>query len=124
MVEPEMAFFDIQDDMDLAEDMTVYIVQYVLKTCQKELALLERDITKLEAIKGNFPRMSYTDAVAWLQENKIPLIRKEDGKDVEYEFPWGEDFGTPQEEAIMEQFDQPCFIHSYPSEVKAFLYET
>jgi asparaginyl-tRNA synthetase len=121
MVEPEMAFFDLEDDMDLAEDLTVYIVQYVLKTCKTELETLERDISKLEKVKGNFPRMSYTEAVEWLNDNKIPLIVKEDGQDKEiHPFPWGEDFGTVQEEALMEQFDQPCFIYDYPAEVKAF----
>lgn len=121
MVEPEMAFFDLNDDMDLAEDMTVYIVQTVLKNCQTELATLERDITKLEKVVGDFPRMSYTQAVDWLNANNIPLIKKIDGQDVEIRpFPWGEDFGTIQEEAIMEQFDQPCFIYDYPTEVKAF----
>ena len=121
MVEPEMAFFDINDDMDLAEDLTVYIVKYVLDTCQNELKTLERDISKLEKVQGNFPRMSYTEAVQWLNDNKIPLIVKDDGADKEiHPFPWGEDFGTVQEEAIMEQFDQPCFIYDYPAEVKAF----
>lgn len=121
MVEPEMAFFDLEDDMQLAEDLTVYIVKYVLENCMKELETLERDISKLEKIQGNFPRMSYTDAVKWLNDNDIPLIQKIDGKDVEIRpFPWGEDFGTPQEEAIMEQFDQPCFIYDYPTDVKAF----
>lgn len=121
MVEPEMAFFDLNDDMDLAEDLVEYIVQYVLKTNQKELAVLERDITKLEKIRRPFYRMSYSDAVDWLIENKIPLYKKEDGKDVEiHPFPWGEDFGTPQEEAIMEQFDKPLIIHRYPAEAKAF----
>ncbi|MER3329427.1 MAG: amino acid--tRNA ligase-related protein, partial [Candidatus Kapaibacterium sp.] len=57
----------------------------------------------------------------WLHENKIPLIQKVDGADKEiFPFPWGEDFGTVQEEALMEQFDQPCFIYDYPTEVKAF----
>lgn len=120
MVEPEMAFFDLNDDMDLAEDMVEYIVQYVLKTSRKELEVLERDISKLECIKRPFYRMSYTDAVTWLNENKIPLIQKIDNKDVESPFPWGEDFGSTQEEAIMEQFDKPCIIHRYPSEIKAF----
>ncbi|MCX6153493.1 MAG: asparagine--tRNA ligase [Candidatus Kapabacteria bacterium] len=121
MVEPEMAFFDLNDDMDLAEDLVEYIVQYVLKTCQKELAILERDTTKLEKIRRPFYRMSYTEAVDWLVKNDIPLIRKIDGKDVEIRpFPWGEDFGATQEEALMEQFDKPCIIHRYPTEVKAF----
>ncbi|MBM2815346.1 MAG: asparaginyl-tRNA synthetase [Ignavibacteria bacterium] len=121
MVEPEMAFFDLEDDMDLAEDFVEYIVQYVLKTCRKELEILERDTTKLENIKRPFYRMSYTDAVDWLVKNDIPIIKKIDNQDVEIRpFPWGEDFGTVQEEAFMEQFDKPCIIHHYPTEVKAF----
>lgn len=120
MVEPEMAFFDLNDDMDLAEDLVEYIVQFVLKTCPKELATLERDTSKLEIIKRPFYRMSYTEAVDWLHANKVPLIKKIDGQDVPFEFPWGEDFGTTQEEAIMEQFDKPCIIHRYPTEAKAF----
>jgi asparaginyl-tRNA synthetase len=121
MVEPEMAYFDLNDDMDLAEDLVEYIVQYVLKTNMRELNVLERDTTKLEKIKRPFPRMSYTEAVDWLNANKIPLRKKIDGKDVDiFPFPWGEDFGSIQEEALMEQFDKPCIIHRYPTEVKAF----
>lgn len=121
MVEPEMAFFELNDDMDLAEDLVEYIVQYCLKTCRKELEILERDITKLEKVRRPFHRMSYSDAVDWLQQNKIPLKKKIDGQEVDiHPFPWGEDFGSVQEEAIMEQFDKPCIIHRYPSEVKAF----
>lgn len=120
MVEPEMAFFDLNDDMDLAEDLVEYIVQTTLKTCRRELETLERDITKLENVKRPFYRMSYSEAVDWLQKNNVPIIRKIDGRDVEEPFPWGEDFGAVQEEAIMEQFDKPCIIHRYPTEVKAF----
>lgn len=120
MVEPEMAFFDLEDNMDLAEDLVEYIVQYVLKTCQKELQTLERDTSKLENVKRPFYRMTYTEAVEWLNKNNVPLIRKVDGKELEETFPWGEDFGSVQEEAIMEQFDKPCIIHHYPAKVKAF----
>jgi len=122
MVEPEMAYFDLNDDMDLAEDLIEYIVQYCLKTCKRELETLERDTTKLENIKRPFYRMSYTEAVDWLIANKIPLIQKdEEGKEVHiHPFPWGEDFGSVQEEAIMEQLDKPCIIHRYPVEAKAF----
>lgn len=120
MVEPEMAFFDINDDMDLAEDLVEYIVECVLKSCKKELAVLERNIAALEKIKRPFYRMSYSEAVDWLQKNNVPLIQKIDGRDVEAPFPWGEDFGSVQEEAIMEQFDKPCIIHRYPAAVKAF----
>ena len=121
MVEPEMAFFDINDDMDLAEDLVEYIVHYVLKTCSNELVTLERDTTPLEKIKRPFYRMSYTEAVDWLIANKIPMKKNIDGLEVDiHPFPWGEDFGTVQEEAIMEQFDKPCIIHRYPKEAKAF----
>lgn len=122
MIEPEASFFDLNDDMDLAEDVIEYVVEYVLKTNLKELAVLERDIRPLEKIKRPFYRMSYTEAVEWLVKNEIPLMQKdENGHDIEIRpFPWGEDFGTVQEEAIMEQFDKPCIIHRYPAEVKAF----
>ncbi len=120
MVEPEMAYFDLNDDMDLAEDLVEYIVQYVLKTCRQELGTLERDITQLEKVKRPFYRMTYTEAVEWLNRNKIPLIKKINGQEVEMDFPWGEDFGAGQEEALMEQFDKPCIIHRYPAKVKAF----
>jgi asparaginyl-tRNA synthetase len=121
MVEPEMAYFDLNDDMDLAEDLVEYIVQYCLKTCQQELATLGRDISKLEKVRRPFHRMSYSEAVEWLNKNNVKLIKKNaDGTESHTDFPWGEDFGAPQEEAIMEQFDKPCIIHRYPAEVKAF----
>jgi asparaginyl-tRNA synthetase len=120
MVEPEMAYFDLEDDMDLAEDLVEYIVYYVLKTCQKELQTLERDTTKLEKVRRPFYRLTYTEAVEWLNKNNIPLIRKVGGQEIAEPFPWGEDFGAVQEEAIMEQFDKPCIIHHYPAKVKAF----
>lgn len=121
MVEPEMAYFDLNDDMDLAEDLVEYIVQYCLKTCQQELATLGRDISKLEKVRRPFHRMSYSEAVEWLNKNNVKLIKKNtDGTESQTDFPWGEDFGAPQEEAIMEQFDKPCIIHRYPAEVKAF----
>jgi asparaginyl-tRNA synthetase len=121
MVEPEMAFFDLEDDMQLAEDLTVFIVKRVLETNRKELETLERDIAKLEKVTGGFARISYTDAVNKLNEMDIPLIQKIDGKDVEIRpFPWGEDFGAPQEEALAAEYDQPIFIYNYPTEIKAF----
>lgn len=121
MVEPEMAYFDLNDDMDLAEDLVEYIVQYVLKTCQRELSALERDVTKLESVRRPFHRLSYTEAVEWLIKNEVKLNKKQaDGSEIQVDFPWGEDFGAPQEEAIMTQFDKPCIIHRYPTEVKAF----
>lgn len=121
MIEPEMAFFDLNDDMDLAEDLVEYIVKYVLKNNRKELETLERDITQLEKVQRPFYRLSYDEAVDYLQKHNIPLKKKINGEDVDIlPFPWGEDFGSPQEEAIMEQFDKPCIIHRYPTDIKAF----
>lgn len=121
MVEPEMAYFDLNDDMDLAEDLVEYIVQYCLKTCQQELAVMGRDISRLEKVRRPFYRMSYSEAVEWLNNNNVKLNKKNsDGTESQIDFPWGEDFGAPQEEAIMQQFEKPCIIHRYPAEVKAF----
>ena len=121
MVEPEMAYFDLQDDMDLAEDLVEYIVACCLKHCGPELAAMGRDITKLEKVKRPFHRMSYTEAVEWLNENNVKLTKKNaDGTESHIDFPWGEDFGAPQEEALMSQFEKPCIVHRYPTEVKAF----
>ncbi len=121
MVEPEMAFFDLNDDMDLAEDLVEYIVSMCLKHCQHELAVMGRDISKLEKVKRPFHRMSYSEAVQWLNDNNIKLTKKTgDGSEMQIDFPWGEDFGAPQEEAIMSQFEKPCIVHRYPTDVKAF----
>ncbi len=121
MVEPEAAFFTLEDIMDMAEDMVEYIVQYVLRHHRRELEFLGRNLEKLEKVRRPFYRMSYTEAVEWLRQHDVKLHRKTpDGKEILVDFPWGEDFGAPQEEALMEQFDKPCIVHRYPAEVKAF----
>jgi asparaginyl-tRNA synthetase len=107
MVEPEMAFYDLDDDMDLAEEFLEYIVQTVLKDCKNELEILERDTSKLEKVTRPFPRISYTEAVELL---------KSKGSD----FEWGNDFGAPDETIISEQYDKPVMIHRYPADIKAF----
>jgi asparaginyl-tRNA synthetase len=112
MVEPEVAFMDLYEDMDLAEDFVCYIVQQVLKNRRAELEVLERDISKLEAIKKPFPRITYDEA--------IELIRKHGPEEEHKNFPWGEDFGGDEETIISQQFDRPVFIHHYPVEIKAF----
>jgi asparaginyl-tRNA synthetase len=122
MVEPEMAWFDLNDDMDLAEEFVEYIVQSCLNDCRDDLVLLERDIEKLEKIKRPFYRMSYTEAVERLAEKKVPLTKKLPGGEEQQiiPFPWGEDLGSPQEDALMEDFDKPVIIHRYPAAIKAF----
>ncbi len=107
MVEPEVAFNDLNDNMDLAEEFLEYIVQSVLKDRMDDLKVLERDTTKLEMVKRPFPRITYDEAVEILKKNG-------------QEFEWGNDFGAPDETTISNQFDRPVMVHRYPAEVKAF----
>lgn len=107
MVEPEVAFIDIYEDMDLAEEFVEYIVGQVVENNRDDLEVLERDISKLENIKRPFPRISYDEA--------IEILHKK-GNDT----PWGEDFGGDEETLISEEFDKPVMIHHYPMKVKAF----
>lgn len=107
MVEPEVAFIDIYEDMDLAEEFVEYIVQQVLEHNRADLEFLERDISKLEKVKRPFPRISYDEA--------IEILHKK-GNDT----PWGEDFGGDEETLISQEFDRPVMIHHYPMKIKAF----
>lgn len=113
MVEPEVAYADLDDIMKLAEEFITFIVGRVLENRRPELAALERDISKLEAIKTPFPRLQYDDAVKMLQEGH------EKG-DLESRFEWGGDFGAPDETYISNKFDRPVIVHRYPAAVKAF----
>jgi asparaginyl-tRNA synthetase len=107
MVEPEVAFADSDDNMRLQEEFVSYIVERALENCRGELAVLERDTSKLEVIKPPFPRISYTDAVAELQARGA-------------EIQWGQDLGAPDELALMESRELPLFVHDYPKQAKAF----
>ncbi|MFB0845621.1 asparagine--tRNA ligase [Paenibacillus oleatilyticus] len=107
MIEPEMAFVTHEENLQVQEQFVSHIVQSVLENCRKELETLERDTTKLEKVVGPFPRITYDEAVKFLQENG-------------HEFAWGEDFGAPHETAIAEKYEKPVFITHYPTEIKAF----
>lgn len=107
MLEPEVAFMDLEGDMELAEDLLCYIVQRVLERRPRELADLERDIEPLKKIQKPFVRLSYDDAVAKL---------KELGSDITL----GDDFGADDETILTQQYDRPLMVHRYPREVKAF----
>ena len=107
MVEPEVAFMDSEGSMRLQEEFVSYLVERALERCQEELKVLERDTSKLEAVRPPFPRLDYTDAVARLQET---------GSDIE----WGRDLGAPDETALTEGLDLPLFVFNYPREAKAF----
>ena len=116
MVEPEVAFAELDDIMKLAEDFISFIVARVLERRRPELQVLERDIAKLENIKAPFPRISYDEAVEILQEGHAK-------GEVENKFEWGGDFGSPDETYISSKFDRPVMIHRYPAVVKAFYME-
>src|SRR5688572_17234992 len=104
MVEPEMAFANLDDVMTIGEDLITYIVERVLNDRQEELKTLERDVSRLEAITKPFPRVHYDDAVEILQEG----FRK---GEMENDFEWGGDFGAPDETYISKQFNAPVFVH-------------
>jgi asparaginyl-tRNA synthetase len=108
MIEPEMAFVEHEESLEVQEQYVTHIVQSVLQNCPLELERLERDISKLEKIQAPFPRISYDDAIAFLHENGFDDIE------------WGDDFGAPHETAIAESYDMPVFITHYPIGIKPF----
>jgi asparaginyl-tRNA synthetase len=107
MVEPEVAFAQLADMMELAEQFLSAIVQRVLETRAKDLAVLERDITKLERVLPPFPRMTYDDAIGILQKKGNPA-------------KLGDDFGGDEETILSQEFDRPVIVHRYPIALKAF----
>ncbi|ARI77281.1 asparagine--tRNA ligase [Halobacillus mangrovi] len=108
MIEPEMAFMDHEDSLEVQEQYVSHVVQSVLNNCKIELDTLGRDVEKLEKVQAPFPRISYDEA--------IQLLKEKGFEDIE----WGEDFGAPHETAIAESYDKPVFITNYPAEIKAF----
>ncbi len=121
MVEPEMAFYDLDDLMTLEEEFVTYIVQTTLKERAAELALLERDTTMLEQISPPFPRISYDEAIERLQAIRDATDDPELKELLKIE--WGEDFGSPHETELTKQFDKPVFVYGYPTQIKAFYME-
>ncbi|HTF38532.1 MAG TPA: asparagine--tRNA ligase [Blastocatellia bacterium] len=113
MVEPEVAYAELDDIMNLAEEFITFIVHRVLENRRAELTELERDISKLEKIAPPFPRLRYDDAVKMLQEAHAK-------GELQERFEWGGDFGAPDETYLSNQFDRPVMVHRYPAAVKAF----
>jgi len=107
MIEPEVAFAELHDIMELAERFISYIVQRVLENRKVELKTLERDISKLENIQPPFPRLSYDEAAKFLKEKDLP-------------FEYGSDFGGTDETILSENYDRPVMVHRYPAATKAF----
>ena len=107
MVEPEIAYCEIDENMDWAERLILFIIERVLENRKNELEVLERDLGNLEHIIAPFPRLSYTECVELLNKGGI-------------DFTWGDDFGAPEETFIGEQFNQPVMVHRFPTAIKAF----
>jgi len=107
MVEPEVSFNDLNDNMDLAEEFLEYIVQTVIGDMEEELKILERDTARLKNVIRPLPRISYDEAVEILKKNGV-------------NFEYGNDFGGGDETIISGQFDRPVMVHRYPAAVKAF----
>jgi len=110
MVEPEMAYVDLDGCMQVEEEFVSYIVQTVLANRAVELATLDRDTSRLEKVTPPFPRLSYDDAVKILNESGL-------------EFEWGDDFGAPHETVLGQRFEKPLFVYHYPTACKAFYME-
>ncbi|REB09921.1 asparagine--tRNA ligase [Sporosarcina sp. BI001-red] len=108
MIEPEMAFVEHAQSLEVQEQYVSHVVQSVLQNCKLELERLDRDTSKLEKIQAPFPRISYDDA--------IEFLHKEGFDDIQ----WGDDFGAPHESAIAESYDLPVFIMNYPIGIKPF----
>jgi asparaginyl-tRNA synthetase len=111
MVEPEVAFMELDEDMKLAESMLEFIVGRVLETRREELKVVERDTTFLERVQAPFPRITYAEAIKILQENGHP------------EAKIGDDFGGDEETIISSKFDRPVIVHRYPMDLKAFYFK-
>jgi asparaginyl-tRNA synthetase len=110
MVEPEMAYANLEDVITLAEGLVSSVIGRVLDKRRRELQILERDTTKLEKITAPFARITYDDAAKLLKEKGLP-------------FEWGGDFGSPDETTISEHFDGPVAVTGYPSDIKAFYFK-
>jgi asparaginyl-tRNA synthetase len=121
MVEPEVAFCDLDGLMEIEEQFVSHIVQRVLERCPAELKSLERDTTSLQRVIPPFPRISYDEALKILQQVRDETDDPEQKELLAIE--WGMDFGAPHETALTERFDKPVFVYGYPTQVKAFYME-
>ncbi len=107
MLEPEAAYAELGDMMDLGEGLVSAIVQSVVKNKSRELEMLKRDVKKLENIKAPFPRITYEEAIGVLQKRGNPA-------------KFGDDFGGDEETIISSEYDRPLIVHHYPAAIKAF----
>jgi len=118
MIEPEIAFADLEDDMRMAEAMIKYIISYVLDNAPEEMEFLNSFVDKglqerlLHVVQSDFAHITYTEAVNLLLESKAEF---------EYPVKWGSDLQTEHERYLTEKiFNKPVFVTDYPKEIKAF----
>src|SRR5262245_49624319 len=116
MVEPEVAYAELDDIMELAENFISHVVQSAVANRRADLETIRRDVSRLANIQPPFPRLTYDEAVKMLQEGHAK-------GQLEARFEWGGDFGSPDETYISSQFDKPVMVHRYPAAVKAFYME-
>ena len=122
MVEPEIAYADNNDVMDLAEDFLCVVVERVLEKHAEELeTVLGRDLTALRNVKKPFPRISYTEAVEQVARLREAMTDEDDRALME--LPWGSDFGARHETELTQQYDRPVMVHDFPMAVKAFYFK-
>ncbi|MGB8929809.1 MAG: asparagine--tRNA ligase [Anaeromyxobacteraceae bacterium] len=142
MVEPEVAYMDLDGDMELMEQFVSYVVQAALARHRRELVdVLERDVSKLENVKAPFPRITYSDAVEVIR--KVQLAERAQGQPAEAGpeqaggpggreakpsvppplMTWGDDIGGDEETIVAQQFDRPVMVHRYPAAMKAFYFK-
>ena len=117
MLEPEVAFAELDDILELAEELVVAVVGRCLERRRTELRVLERDLGRLESVRKPFPRLTYDDAAKLLQGEAARARAQETGAPP---FEHGNDLGAADETFLGEQFDRPVMITRYPAEVKAF----
>jgi asparaginyl-tRNA synthetase len=121
MVEPEIAFCDLDGLMEVEEQFVSHIVKRVLRERGPELKSLGRDLEKLKKIEAPFPRISYDDAAKVIQES---FEKETDPEKKDYlKFDWGMDFGAPHEALLTSCYEKPLFVYGYPTQVKAFYME-
>ncbi len=123
MVEPEIAFCDLDQLMEVEEQFVSYIVQRCLAECAPELEVLERDTSFLQRVTPPFPRIHYDEAVAMINAAAARGDLVPGYPDPVPAIEWGDDFGSPHETYIAAQFEKPVFVHHYPTQVKAFYME-
>ena len=120
MVEPEAAYVDMWENLEIQEQFVSYLIQTTLRERRKELELLGRDLGRLEKIEPPFPRIHYDEAVEMINKAAAAGERVPPHDERVPAITWGGDFGSPHETYVAEQFEKPVFVHHYPTGVKAF----